>query len=340
MGKERYTIRDIAAMANVSRGTVDRVIHNRGTVSEDAAKKVKEVLEKINYEPNLIARSLKAHKDSVIAVVIPEYSEDYYWRQCAYGIRTSEKEFRQFGISLEYFQYSKTQEDYNKKFSEAIDFNPDAVLIAPVYYQDSLELFHRLEKKNIPFNLINTPIEDVSYRTFIGQDYRKSGRVAAQLMNTLVRNEKKILVIHVEQYFENSTHLQEKEQGFKDYLQDKNISQDIEVLTFRDAKELADLKSILPETAGIFMTTSKTYLVADHIGDNEDIKVIGYDLIPKNVQYMKEGKINILIHQNPISQGHDGVSMLVEHLIYKREVPKVKLLPLDIVISENVDCYL
>ena len=63
-------------------------------------------------------------------------------------------------------------------------------------------------------------------------------------------------------------------------------------------------------------------------------------LIPKNVQQLKEGKIDILIHQNPISQGYDGISLLSDYLIYKKEVPKVKLLPLDIVVSENVDCYL
>ena len=340
MGKERYTIRDIATMANVSRGTVDRVIHNRGTVSEEAEKKVKEVLEKINYEPNLIARSLKANKDHVIAVVIPDYSDDYYWRQCAYGIRRSEKEFRQFGVSLQYFQYSRTQEDYNLAFSKAIDLDPDAVLIAPVYYQDSLALFQQLEAKHIPYNLINTPIEEVNYHSFIGQDYRKSGRVAGQLMSAFAQGEKKILVIHVEQHLENSTHLHEKEQGFKDYFNDRGITQEIEVLTFKDARELNGLKPILPGTAGIFMTTSKTYLVADHIGENKDIKVIGYDLIPENVKYLREGKIDILIHQNPIFQGYDGISLLTDFLIYKKDVPKVKLLPLDIVIAENVDCYL
>ena len=280
MGKERYTIRDIADMANVSRGTVDRVIHNRGTVSEEAAKKVQEVLEKINYEPNLIARSLKAHKDHVIAVVIPDYSDDYYWRQCANGIHRSEKEFRQFGIFLQYFEYSKTPEDYNEKFSQAIALDPDAMLIAPVYYQDSLELFHRLEEKRIPYNLINTPIEEVAYHTFIGQDYRKSGRVAAQLMNALAPHDKKILVIHVEQHLENSTHLHENEQGFKEFYNDHNITQPIEVFTFKEAQQLNDLRTVLPGTAGIFMTTSKTYLLADHMREHENIKVIGYDPDP------------------------------------------------------------
>ena len=131
MQKQRYTIRDIAKMANVSRGTVDRVIHERGVVSDEARKKVKEVLEKINYEPNLIARSLKAHKNNVIAVIIPDYSEDNYWRQCVYGIRKAEKEFRQFGISLQYFEYGNTRDAYETQFKDAIAAQPDAALMYP-----------------------------------------------------------------------------------------------------------------------------------------------------------------------------------------------------------------
>ena len=43
MDKKNYTIKDIARMAGVSAGTVDRVMHNRGEVSEATLKKVQKV---------------------------------------------------------------------------------------------------------------------------------------------------------------------------------------------------------------------------------------------------------------------------------------------------------
>lgn len=69
MNKESPNIRiiDIAEMAGVSVGTVDRVIHNRGRVSEENEKKVRAILEKANYQPNLMARSL-ASKSSTISL--------------------------------------------------------------------------------------------------------------------------------------------------------------------------------------------------------------------------------------------------------------------------------
>ncbi len=67
MDKEFSNIRivDIAKMAGVSVGTVDRVIHNRGRVSEENRKKVQAILEMVHYQPNLMARSL-ASKNSII----------------------------------------------------------------------------------------------------------------------------------------------------------------------------------------------------------------------------------------------------------------------------------
>lgn len=67
MDKEFSNIRivDIAKMAGVSVGTVDRVIHNRGRVSEENRKKVQAILEMVHYQPNLMARSL-ALKNSII----------------------------------------------------------------------------------------------------------------------------------------------------------------------------------------------------------------------------------------------------------------------------------
>jgi LacI family transcriptional regulator len=62
MTAKNIRIKDIAKMAGVSEGTVDRVLHNRGNVSTEALKMVNDVLKKIHYRPNLIARSLGRSK--------------------------------------------------------------------------------------------------------------------------------------------------------------------------------------------------------------------------------------------------------------------------------------
>ena len=50
---ERVRIKDIAKMADVSVGTVDRVIHGRSGVSESSRKRVEEILKQLDYQPNI-----------------------------------------------------------------------------------------------------------------------------------------------------------------------------------------------------------------------------------------------------------------------------------------------
>ena len=59
---DKIRIKDIARLANVSTGTVDRVLHNRGEVSAKSREKVEKVLKEINYQPNIYASALASKK--------------------------------------------------------------------------------------------------------------------------------------------------------------------------------------------------------------------------------------------------------------------------------------
>ena len=59
---ERIRIKDIARLADVSVGTVDRVIHGRSGVSEASKKRVEEILKQLDYQPNMYASALASNK--------------------------------------------------------------------------------------------------------------------------------------------------------------------------------------------------------------------------------------------------------------------------------------
>ena len=79
---KKFTIKDIAELSGVSKGTVDRVLHGRGKVSEKALKSVEKVLKEIDYQPNPMARSLKNNKIYTICVILPDPEQDAYWIPC------------------------------------------------------------------------------------------------------------------------------------------------------------------------------------------------------------------------------------------------------------------
>ncbi len=58
------TVKQIAELANVSRGTVDRVLNNRSGVSEATRQKVLKIAKELHYEPNFLAKALVSKKES------------------------------------------------------------------------------------------------------------------------------------------------------------------------------------------------------------------------------------------------------------------------------------
>lgn len=85
---EHTTVRivDIARMAGVSVATVDRVIHNRGKVSEENLARINEVLRRVDYRPNLIARSLASGRRYTLCAVMPRFAPGEYWADFEAGI--------------------------------------------------------------------------------------------------------------------------------------------------------------------------------------------------------------------------------------------------------------
>ncbi len=66
----KITMQDIADMCGVTKSTVSRYF-NGGCIKEETRRKIKEIIEQYNYEPNTFAQSLKARKSRIIGIIVP-----------------------------------------------------------------------------------------------------------------------------------------------------------------------------------------------------------------------------------------------------------------------------
>ena len=223
--RKKYTIRDISELAGVSKGTVDRVIHKRGKVSQKALEKVTKLLEEIDYQPNLIARNLKNNKLYRICILIPNPKIDAYWNPCIDGINNVINELNAFGIQIEtIFFNSKSTKSFLDANANANKLSPDAVLMVPFFYKETLTALNDYNKNklNIIVATINNRIESEIIKGFVGQDLHQSGRVAAKLMQSTVQKKGDIAIIHIDEKYKNALHMQEKEKGFREYYKQSN----------------------------------------------------------------------------------------------------------------------
>lgn len=72
------TIYDVAREANVSMATVSRVVNGNPNVKPATRKKVNDVIERLGYRPNAVARGLASKKTTTVGLVIPDISNIFY----------------------------------------------------------------------------------------------------------------------------------------------------------------------------------------------------------------------------------------------------------------------
>ena len=78
MEKQTITIYDVAREANVSMATVSRVVNGNPNVKPTTRKKVLEVIDRLDYRPNAVARGLASKKSTTVGVIIPDVTNLYF----------------------------------------------------------------------------------------------------------------------------------------------------------------------------------------------------------------------------------------------------------------------
>ncbi|MCI1893761.1 MAG: catabolite control protein A [Lactobacillus sp.] len=78
MEKQTITIYDVAREANVSMATVSRVVNGNPNVKPATRKKVLEVIDKLDYRPNAVARGLASKKTTTVGVIIPDVTNMFF----------------------------------------------------------------------------------------------------------------------------------------------------------------------------------------------------------------------------------------------------------------------
>jgi len=346
--KKRVRIKDVAEKAGVSTGTVDRVIHNRGKVNSAVKKKVEQVMKDLGYERNLIASALAKNQVLRFGVLLPDPNLDPYWKQSYQGVEKAEKFVKHYGVIIEKYFFELLNPDSFLKEAKRMMKQPyDAVLFPPLFLKEGNWLVDTCNKKGIPNVMVNTNIPNVDSLCYIGQDSFQSGVLAARLISIGIPEDATLLILNLTKGTTKARHLLEKVEGFKDYFKDnKHIKIVVEEFeSFSNKKSLRTYfkktQQQYPNLSGIFFTNSRAYFAIDILDDAflKKTKVVGFDLIDQNIKHLQTNKIDFLINQNPFEQGYLGIINLYRHLLLKKPVEKIQHLSLDIVVKENIQCY-
>ena len=312
---DRIRIKDIARLADVSVGTVDRVIHGRSGVSEASRKRVEEILKQLDYQPNMYASALASNKKYTFACLLPKHLEGEYWTDVEKGINKALSTYSDFNTTVKTTYYDPY--DYHSFVDASNDIvaqHPDGVMVAPTILKYTQIFIEQLTELDIPYIYIDSNIKEIPPLAFFGQNSRQSGYFAARMLMLLARDEKEIVIFRkIHEGIVGSNQQENREKGFRQYMKEYHPSCNILELDLHaerndeDALMLDAFFQQHPTVRNGITFNSKVYIVGEYLlnRNKSDFNLIGYDLLERNVACLKQGSVYFLIAQHPELQGYN-----------------------------------
>lgn len=345
----KVRIKDIAEIAKVSMGTVDRVIHDRGEVSPHTRERIQKLLMEFDYKPDIAARSLALKRDIHLAVLMPRVVNDHgFWELPQRGIHRALKIQDHEHVTLHHFDFDQMDREEFLGIVEKFPYETvEGVLFAPVFREESTRFLHRCSEQHLPVVLFNSFLDAPSVMSYVGQDAFQSGYVAARLLDYGLEQKADVAIVNMSARKDHYAHIVEREKGFRAYFENaKGRDKHLIGIDLNGADDLL-LKEKLAETcatyeiSGIFVTNSSVYKVARFLDETNRacVRLVGYDLLPENICFLKQDRIDFLISQKPEEQAFLGLSSLYNLVVFNREPAPKQWLPIDIITSENLAYY-
>ena len=349
MGKQ-VSIKEIARMAGVSAGTVDRVIHNRGKVSKKAQDAVNAVLEKVDYRSKIHASAISLKKGFKLILTIPVANKGEYWHSMECGFNHALKEYSDIRISVEHCFYDQFDVFSCKEaFSHIIEQKPDGVIIGPTFKEETKELCDSLDTENIPYVFVDASIDDTHPIATFSIDQEACGKLIGKLLFNIIAPEDKIAIFSIKRtgnaHSENS---QKREKGLLEFANEIGRSNSVLKISVPisgsggKSEEVTRFFRENSDIRGVAVMNSRGQLIAQTLKDSgiEGIKLICFDLTDNNKSSVENGEIFALLCQRPQLQGFGAIESMIRYLLYNLpEAEPNHILPIDIVVKENLPFY-
>ncbi len=341
----RIGIVEIAKLANVSIGTVDRALHGRKGISEETRKKILRIAKGTGYMPNLAARSLSVGRAAIrIGVCIPRESHLFY-DQVRDGILDEARRFEHLGVEVVYRPVDRLGVGEEERVREMLASNIQALIITPGDPVRLAPLIREAEGNNVRVICVASDAPSSGRSTVVCVDPELNGRLAADLMSRFVPAGARVAI--VTGMLRTEDHCRKTEgfsTAFRQYCPGGEVVEVIEGLedddvTFRKCHELLGKD---PGIAGIYVNIAICLPVCYALSAQcqvGKVSLIATDLFREMVPYFEKGTIFASIYQRPYIQGQSAVRLVVDHLVAGHPIPPTHYLNPNIVMRSNLHLF-
>jgi LacI family transcriptional regulator len=335
-------IPQIAELAGVSIGTVDRALHARKGVSERTRQRVLQIAKRVRYTPNLAARMLSVGRANVkIGVCIPRETH-FFYDQLRDGILDESRRFESLGAEVLYRPIDKLGAGECERVKEMLRTGVNALIITPGDPDCIRPLIDEAEAKNIRVVCVASDAPASSRSSVVCVDPDLGGRLAAEMMGWAVAPGAKVAV--VTGMLRTEDH-RKKTVGFcamfPQYCHGGSVVEVVEGHEDNDEtfQGCLDVLGRCPDIAGLYVNIVTCLPVCHALRARclaGKVRLIATDLFEEMVPFFEKKTIHVSIYQRPYVQGQTAVRLIVEHALHGRPIPAAYYLNPAIVMRSNL----
>jgi LacI family transcriptional regulator len=343
--KSRTGIKEIADLAGVAIGTVDRALHGRNGISDATRQRILKIAQRAGYLPNLAARMLRTGRPNLrVAVCIPREPEAFYG-QIRDGILEERRRFERLGVETLYWPVEAHGVGEVERITEVIGKDVQGLILAPGDPVQLTPLINQAEEKNVRVICVTSDAPMSSRSSIVCVEPELNGRLAAELMGLLVPAGSQVAVVTGMLHAED--HLK-KTRGFCDAF--PGHSQGGEVVEVVDGHEdpdetfqkCLDLLQRFECPAGLYVNIGLPLPVCYAISAHQlagKVRLIGTDLSQEMLPFLENRTISACSYQSPYLQGQHALRLIVDHVLTGRPIPTPHYLNPNIVLRSNLHLF-
>lgn len=311
--QKKTSLKDIAQAAGVSTALVSYVLTNKeekARVGQEIAKKIRKIAQKLNYQPNHIARSLKSGRSDTIGLIVADISNPFFGNIA----RTIEDEAKRNNYTVIFGSSDENLDKSGDLISVLLNRQVDGLILIPT--EGSEQQIKQLRKQQVPFVLMDRyfpqiPVTQIGINNF---------QASYNAITHLIKNGKKRIGMIA--YKTTLHHINERKRGYTEALADNSQSSMMKLAQYAHIREETRLgidqllQARKPADAVFFATNSLAIEGLKYINElgikvPEELAVVSFD---ESEAFDLFYSPITFIRQPILEMGNAAVRLLLDHI--------------------------
>jgi DNA-binding LacI/PurR family transcriptional regulator len=334
MNKAPVTIKDIAKMLGISKSTVSRALTEHSDVNPETRKKILEIAQKLDYQPNVIALNLKQQRTNTVGVIIPE-TVNRFFSKAVGGIQ---KIANLAGYNVIICQSNESFATEKSNIKSLVATHVDGLLVAVSHETSKTDHFDTLLQKGIPLVFFDRTCENLEASHVFTNNYEISFEATEHL---IAQGCKRIAIIAGPQHLQNSRN---RLNGYMDALKKNNLPIQESYIVYADFKNenieanTRALINLAQRPDAIFAINDMAAIEMIHVLKKnglrvpEDVAILGFN--NEHISKFIEPSLSTIDYP-AYELGAMAAEILLQHIKNPESKPEKKMIKSRLILRES-----